>query len=55
MVYRWAFGLAILGYMLSYLGVFSISHTYHWTTGIIGGLLRILIGWVWYHWRGDIL
>lgn len=54
-VYLWTFGLAVLGYMLSYLGVLPIPHTYHWTTGIIGGVLGILAGWIWYRWRGDIL
>ena len=55
MVYLSTCGLAVLGYMLSYLGLLPIPHTSHWTSGIIGGVLGLLVGWIWYRWRGDIL
>ena len=55
MVYLSTCGLAVLGYMLSYLGLLPIPHTSHWTSGIIGGALGLLVGWIWYRWRRDIL
>jgi hypothetical protein len=24
-------------------------------TGLIGGVLGIIFGWIWYQWRGDII
>jgi hypothetical protein len=54
-VYLWAFGLAIFGYTLSNLGLSHLPHSYHWVTGIIGGLAGIIIGWAWYRWQGDVI
>lgn len=54
-VYFWAFGLAILGYTAARVGLSGFPHPYHWMTGLIGGLVGIPIGWLWYRWRGDIL
>ena len=54
-VYLWAAGLAILGYTLANLGILPLPHAYHWTTGIIGGVIGVIIGWLWYRWRGDVL
>ena len=54
-VYMWAFGLAILGYVLARVGLDGFPHPYHWLSGLIGGLVGIPLGWLWYRWRGDIL
>jgi hypothetical protein len=54
-VYFWTFGLAALGYILSSVGLLHLPHSYHWTTGIIGGVVGLLIGWLWYRWRGDVI
>jgi hypothetical protein len=54
-VYFWTFGLAILGYTLSNIGLSGLPHAYHWTTGILGGIAGFGIGWIWYRWRGDII
>jgi hypothetical protein len=54
-VYFWTFGLGALGYVLSNVGLVHLPHSYHWVTGIIGAVAGILIGWVWYRWRGDII
>jgi len=54
-VYFWTFGLALLGYTLSNVGLSGLPHAYHWTTGIIGGIAGSVIGWAWYRWRGDII
>ena len=53
-VYLWAFGLAILGYAVGRVGLSSLPHPYHWLSGFIGAVAGILIGWVWYRWRGDV-
>jgi len=53
-VYLWAFGLAILGYAAARVGLSGLPHPYHWMTGLIGGVVGILVGWLWYRWRGDI-
>jgi hypothetical protein len=54
-VYLWAFGLAITGYTLARVGLSGLPHPYHWTTGLIGGILGILVGWAWHRWRGDVI
>jgi hypothetical protein len=53
-VYLWAFGLGIGGYALARVGLSGLPHPYHWASGLIGGGVGILIGWVWYRWRGDV-
>jgi hypothetical protein len=53
-VYFWAFGLAIFGYAAARVGLNGFPHPYHWMTGIIGGVVGIPLGWLWYRWRGDI-
>jgi len=54
-IYLWAFGLAILGYVVARVGLSGLPHPYHWMTGLIGGVVGIPIGWIWYRWRGDIV
>ena len=54
-VYLWAFGLAILGYAAARVGLSTLPHPYHWASGLIGGVAGILIGWIWYRWRGDVI
>jgi hypothetical protein len=54
-VYFWTFGLGALGYILSSVGLLHLPHSYHWMTGIIGAVAGMLIGWIWYRWRGDII
>lgn len=54
-IYLWAFGLAILGYAIGRIGLASFPHPYHWLSGVIGGLLGIPLGWLWYRWRGDVI
>lgn len=54
-VYLWAFGLAIVGYAVARVGLDAFPHPYHWASGLIGGALGILVGWIWYRWRGDVI
>jgi len=51
----WAIGLALLGYMVVET-VFhtALSHPIHWLAALIGGIVGIGIGWLWYRWRGDV-
>ena len=53
-VYFWAFGLAIFGYAAGRIALDNFPHPYHWLSGLIGGGVGIPIGWLWYHWRGDV-
>jgi hypothetical protein len=41
--------------MPSRVGLSQLPHPYHWASGLIGGVVGILVGWVWYRWRGDVL
>lgn len=55
-VYMWAFGLAILGYLIGETGFRTAKpHPFHWLLGLIGGILGIGAGWLWYRWRGDVI
>jgi len=54
-VYFWAFGLAVMSYVAARLALDGRPHPYHWLAGLVGGLAGILIGWLWFHWRGDIV
>ncbi len=53
-IYFWVFGLAIIGYLLGRLILNNLPHPYHWLSALVGGLVGIPIGWLWYRWRGDV-
>ncbi len=53
-VYFWAFGLAVVGYAVARVVLDGRPHPYHWLAGLVGGLLGIPLGWLWYRWRGDM-
>ncbi len=53
-VYFWAFGLAIFGYLIGRFALNSWPHPYHWLSALAGGLAGIPIGWLWYFKRGDM-
>ncbi|MBI1794148.1 MAG: hypothetical protein HYR70_08140 [Chloroflexi bacterium] len=54
-VYIWAFGLGFLSYLVAE-AVFRTSqpHPIHWLSGLVGGIVGIGIGWLWFRWRGDV-
>ena len=54
-VYFWAFGLGIVSYMVVEV-IFNatLPHSIHWLAGLIGGIVGIGAGWLWYRWRGDV-
>jgi len=37
------------------LELLHLPHSYHWMTGVIGGVLGFIVGWIWYRWRGDVI
>ena len=53
-VYLWAIGLAFLSYVIGRVVLDGRPHPFHWLAGLIGGLVGILVGWLWYRWRGDV-
>jgi hypothetical protein len=53
-VFFWAFGLAIVSYVVARIVLNGYPHPYHWLSGLVGGILGIAIGWLWYRWRGDL-
>jgi hypothetical protein len=53
-VYFWAIGLAFVSYIVARIVLDSYPHPYHWLSGLVGGVLGIPLGWLWYRWRGDI-
>ena len=54
-VYFWAIGLGFGGYIVMRIVLDGYPHPYHWLSGLIGALMGIGVGWLWYRWRGDIL
>lgn len=55
-VYLWMFGLAFFGYLIAE-SIFRTAwtHPMHWLSALVGGVLGIGAGWLWYRWRGDVL
>jgi len=53
-VYFWSFGLAILSYAVARMVLDGQPHPYHWAAGLIGGIVGIPLGWLWFRWRGDL-
>jgi hypothetical protein len=54
-VYFSSFGLAIVSYAVARAVLDGQPHPYHWLSAIVGGIVGIPIGWLWYRWRGDLI
>lgn len=54
-VYMWIFGLTIVTYAVARAALDGMPHPYHWLSALIGGILGIPVGWLWYRWRGDVI
>jgi CHASE2 domain-containing sensor protein len=54
-VYIWAFGMGIAGYILARILLDGQPHPWHWFSGLAGGLVGVGIGWLWYQWKGDVV
>lgn len=53
-VYLWAFGLGLFAYAIARVVLDGKPHPFHWLSGLAGGALGVLIGWLWFRWRGDV-
>lgn len=53
-VYLWAIGLGLIGYLAGEVTLSTRPHPYHWLLLLVGILLGIGVGRFWYRWRGDI-
>ncbi len=54
-VYLWAMGLGLVSYVVAETAFrTSEPHPIHWILGLVGGILGIGMGWLWYRWRGDV-
>ena len=53
-VYFWMFGLGFLSYLIARIALDGYPHPYHWLSGLVGAVLGIGVGWLWYRWRGDV-
>ena len=53
-VYFCSFGLAIVSYAVARAVLDGQPHPYHWAAGLIGGMVGIPLGWLWFRWRGDL-
>lgn len=54
-VYFGLLGGLLLGYLIGRVGLDAYPHPYHWASGLVGGILGFLLGWVWYWKRGDVV
>ncbi len=52
--YFGAFGGAVLGYIIARIGLNAYPHPYHWAGGLLGAILGLGGGWLWFRLRGDI-
>ncbi len=54
-VYIWAVGIGVVGYLVAgEMVLASKPHPIHWLAGLVGGVVGIGMGWLWYRWRGDV-
>ncbi len=55
-VYVWAVGLGLVGYLVIGEMIFEMKpHPIHWLSGVVGGVIGIGLGWMWFRWRGDVV
>lgn len=53
-VYFWAFGLAVMSYVVARIALDGQPHPIHWLSALAGGIAGLGIGWLWFRWRGDL-
>ena len=54
-VFVWIAGLGFTGYIIARIVLDSQPHPVHWASGLVGAVAGYFLGWLWYHWRGDII
>lgn len=55
-VYMWIVGLGLMGYLaVGEIVLGARPHPFHWIAGLVAGVLGYFVGWLWYHWRGDVI
>jgi hypothetical protein len=54
-VYIGIIGLGFAGYIIARIALDGQPHPLHWVSGLAGAVLGYFVGWLWYHWRGDII
>ena len=54
-VYVWAIGLGLMGYLFARILLSSRPHPIHWVAGLAGIVVGYFVGWLWYRWRGDVI
>jgi hypothetical protein len=53
-VYVWAGLIGLVSYVAAEIALGATQHPWHWGITLAGIAAGILIGWLWYRWRGDI-
>ncbi len=53
-VYFWAIGMGFLFYIVARVVLAAYPHPYHWLAMLIGAVIGVFCGWVWFRWRGDV-
>ncbi len=48
-------GLGLVGYVLSQAFLPPEAHPSHWLVAVLSAIVGGVLGWLWYHWRGDII
>jgi CHASE2 domain-containing sensor protein len=53
-VWLWVMGLGFLSYVVARIALANLPHPIHWASGLVGAIVGFGVGWLWYHWRGDV-
>jgi hypothetical protein len=54
-VWLWMIGLGFLSYLVARIALYAYPHPIHWASGAVGAAIGFLVGWLWYHWKGDVV
>lgn len=55
-IYIWVIGLFLVFWLVGGEAILGTRpHPLHWVAGVVGGIIGIPVGWLWYRWRGDVI
>lgn len=54
-VYFSMIGTAFAFYAVARVALNDLPHPYHWGSGLAGIGVGLILGWVYYRWKGDIV